>query len=78
MTHFTVQHESIIDGQTMPVIRYDCAHGYAHMDVLAPDGGQISKQPLPGHLTLKQALQMAIADLVENWETYQERFRGAQ
>lgn len=78
VTSFTVQYETMIDGQILPVIRYDCAHGFAHIDILAPDGTQVSKRPLPAYLSLKQAMQMAITDLVENWESYRERFLGVQ
>jgi hypothetical protein len=53
---------------------YDCAHGFAHVDVLAPDGSQVSKRALPDYLTLSQAFQLGITDIVQNWETFRERF----
>jgi hypothetical protein len=77
VTNFTVQYETMIGDQVLPVIRYDCTHGFAHVDVLAPDGTQVSKRPMSEHLSLKQAMQLAIADLTENWETYRARFLGA-
>lgn len=46
--------------------------------MLAPDGSQVSKRPLPDYLTLGQAFQIAITDIVQNWETYRERFLGIQ
>ncbi len=74
LTIFTVQYETTVEAQTWPVIRYDSAHGFAHVDVLAPDGSQVSKRPLPDHLTLDQAFQLGITDIVQNWKTYRERF----
>ncbi len=61
----------------MPVIRYDCAHGYPHADVYDKDGNQIAKEPMPSHLTLNENLQNAIADLASNWEKHRSRFLGA-
>lgn len=78
VTDFTVQYEITIDGQTLPVIRYDCAHGFANVDVIAPDGTQVNKRPLPACLSPTQAKRMGISDLEEHWEVYRERFYGGQ
>lgn len=74
MTTFTVQYETTAEARTLPVIRYDRAHGFAHVDMLAPDGSLVSKRPLPAYLTLSQALQFGITDIVQNCEMYRERF----
>jgi hypothetical protein len=43
---FVVQLERLIGEKWYPVIRYDTAHGYAHCDILWPDGTQ-EKRPMP-------------------------------
>ncbi|MFQ5796568.1 MAG: hypothetical protein ACE5JP_16165 [Candidatus Bipolaricaulia bacterium] len=55
----------------LPVIRYDCAHGYVHRDHYTLQRKQ-RKEPLPW--TYEEALTRAEADLAANWEGYQERF----
>lgn len=74
---FTVQYETVIDGEVHPVIRYDCAHGFAHRDVLDRTGAQIAKRPLPPRSSLGEALTWSRDDLLQNWPTYRERFFGA-
>lgn len=37
---FVVQYEVLIDEEWWPVIRYDTVHGYAHKDILNPDGSK--------------------------------------
>ncbi len=70
---FTVQYEVVIDGKTYPVVRYDCAHGFAHRDTLDHEGHNHDKWPL-GALSYKEALQYAIRDLRANWRQYREDF----
>ena len=70
---FTVQYEAVIDGKTYPVVRYDCAHGFAHRDVLDHEGRNVDKWPVGG-LSYKEALQYAIADLRANWRQYRADF----
>lgn len=62
--------------QRVAVIRYDCAHGFPHKDVLNLRGDVVMKVPLPRHLTTKEALDFAISDIKENWLTYRQRFLG--
>ena len=33
-----VQYETLIDGKWIGIVRYDCAHGFFHRDVLHPNG----------------------------------------
>jgi len=67
---FVVQYETFIEGEWRPVIRYDTAHGFPHMDRIRPDG-TADKIPL---LTtdLGEALTFADQDIDENWERYKE------
>lgn len=67
---FMVQHETFIEGQWRPAIRYDTAHGFPRVDRIKPDG-TVEKIPL---LTkdLGEALTLADQDIEENWERYKE------
>lgn len=76
VTNFTVQYETVIDGRRLAVIRYDCAHGFPHVDILDRRGDVVTKVPLPESLPLKMVLEMGIADIKGNWKRYQERFLG--
>ena len=40
-----IQYETFINGEWIPIVRYDCAHGYFHRDILNPDGSQ-NKLPI--------------------------------
>lgn len=65
---FVVQYETYLEGTWQPVMRYDTAHGFPHMDKVCPDG-TVEKIPL---LTadLAEALTVADRDIEENWERY--------
>jgi hypothetical protein len=70
---YSVQLEVFIEGQWRPVIRYDCAHGYAHLDRYNIHG-ETSKEEVP--LSFAEALTTAEEDLEQNWKVYRERFLG--
>lgn len=70
---FVVQYEAVIFGQRYPIVRYDCAHGFVHRDVLNHRGEVIDKQPLPEQHDLNVALQVAIAEM----KAERGRFRAA-
>jgi hypothetical protein len=40
ITDFVVQYEIFINDKWCPVVRYDTAHGYAHKDLIHPDGSK--------------------------------------
>lgn len=68
-----VQYETMIDEQWLPVVRYDCAHGYFHQDVYQGDK-QVEKNTI--HVTdLNDALTYAEDDLTANWEQYKVKFQ---
>lgn len=73
VTDFTLQYETTIDGERVAVVRYDCAHGFPHRDILDRRGVVVSKQPLPGNPDLKTALALARHDLRENWPRYRAK-----
>ena len=66
-----VQREIFVNDRWHEVIRYDSAHGSAHVDRYYLDGRK-SKEDL--HLKLGEALTLADEDLKENWQTYQKAF----
>jgi hypothetical protein len=69
---FMVQLEvEIEEGIWRPVLRYDCAHDFAHRDRYNLKGEQ-DKQEIP--LTYPESLDLADKDINENWDIYQERF----
>ena len=67
-----VQYESNIKGKWYSILRYDCAHGYFHRDVLFPNG-QKEKQVIEFD-SLETALTYAEQDLKDRWEFYKNRY----
>ena len=53
------------------MIRYDSAHGFAHIGRYYIDGRKVKKDL---HLNLADALSLADEDIKENWKTYQMAF----
>ena len=69
---FVVQYEALIAGRWYAVVRYDTSHGFAHKDMLHPDGTQ-DKQLL--HFsTHNLAFTFAILDLKTFWSVYRSQF----
>ena len=72
---FMVQLEIKHEGFWKEVVRYDCAHGYAHRDSYNIKGNHI-KEKL--YLNFEDALTLSDDDIDDNWETYKNRFlKGA-
>lgn len=69
---FVVQYELLLEGRWVPSVRYDTSHGYAHKDLMNPDGTQ--EKILMGMADFAEALVMADMDINENWERYKERY----
>ena len=68
---FTVQLEVFVNDQWREVIRYDSAHGFAHVDRYYFDGRKVKKEL---NLKLDEALTLADEDIKENWKAYQKAF----
>jgi len=66
------QYESFIQGEWRAIVRYDCAHGFFHRDVLMPNGDKEKKTIEID--SLKNASKYAEQDLKDRWEWYKERF----
>ena len=62
---FTVQMEIKFENRWVPVVRYDCAHGYAHRDKYFLDGRRIKEKV---ELSFEEALTFADEDVRDNWE----------
>ena len=71
ITKFVVQLEVKFESEWRNVIRYDCAHGYAHKDCYNIKG-QCKKINL--YLNYEDALILADDDINDNWTIYKERF----
>jgi len=70
--HFVVQYEALISGKWYAIIRYNSAHGFAHRDIIHPDG-KVDKHPLP-FSDFAAALTYGEQDISEHWKQYRERF----
>lgn len=68
---FVVQYEASIRGKWHSVVRYDTHHGFAHRDLLYPDGSS-EKTPLEWDYAL--ALTYATEELKRNWKKYRQIF----
>ena len=68
---FAVQLEVFVNDQWREVIRYDSAHGFAHIDRYYLDGRKVKKDL---NLKLNEALTLADEDIKENWKAYQKAF----
>lgn len=61
--------------QDKPVIRYDSAHGFAHIDRYNLKGKQ-KKERL--NMDFDKAFTMGQRNLFENWQRYREQFLKGQ
>jgi hypothetical protein len=68
---FSVQLEIFVEGHWKEVIRYDTAHGVAHIDRFNIRGQQQKKFL---SLTYEEALTRAEREIKKNWQIYRERF----
>lgn len=68
---FVVQLEVFVNNQWREVIRYDSAHGFAHVDRYYLNERKIKKKL---DLDLSEALTLADEDIKENWKVYQRVF----
>lgn len=71
VTAFVVQLEMLVGDAWLPVLRYDCAHGFSHRDAYNRHGQQTKTDVA---LSFAHALTFADWDINENWETYCNKF----
>ncbi len=68
---FVVQLEIEYEGIWKEVIRYDCAHGFAHRDAYSLQGKHTKEELF---LSFEDALTLADEDIDDNWEDYRRKF----
>lgn len=68
-----VQYEARLEGKWRDVVRYDCAHGFFHRDIMHPNSEK-TKYPIPIN-NLNDALLYAEQDIKDRWKWYRDRFK---
>jgi hypothetical protein len=71
ITKFMVQLEVKVENTWKEVVRFDCAHGYAHKDCYDIKG---KCRKINLSMSFEDALTFADDDVNENWEIYRHRF----
>ena len=71
---FIIQYELMAVNEWMPVVRYDTSHGFAHRDILMPDGSQKKESFDLGDFG--STFTFAQEDLLQNWMSYRENYLG--
>jgi hypothetical protein len=66
-----IQYESFLNNKWTPIVRYDCAHGFFHRDLMY--NGEKEKQTITIS-SLENALNYAEQDIKDRWEFYKERY----
>ena len=69
---FSVQYESHIEGSWEAIVRYDTAHGFAHKDVMMPNGSQKKESVDVGDFG--SAMTYAQEDLLQKLEQYRDDY----
>ena len=67
-----LQYETLIKSKWAVIVRYDCAHGFFHRDLLEPNGEKEKKViEMPD---LNTAFAFARQDIEDRWKWYKERY----
>lgn len=69
---FRIQYEAHIAGTWHAIVRYDTAHGFAHRDVMHPDGTQT--KTAFRHWDYRDVLVYGERDLKQNWAAYRQAY----
>ena len=67
IVEFSVQYETYVAAKWHPIVRYDSAHGFAHRDLIHPDGTET--QTDFRYWDYAQALTYGERDLKQNWQS---------
>lgn len=70
--NFVTQYELRIHNEWHPVIRYDTAHNFVHIDIMNPDGTKEKKEL--HFMNYNETLTYSILDLSTNWKSYRNKF----
>lgn len=71
---FMLQFEVLVDQVWFPVVRYDSAHGQAHIDYLDPKGVTCEKIWLGRWGPFNNAFTLAENELKATWPAHRSRF----
>lgn len=72
IVEFSVQYKTYIAGKWHPIVRYDSAHGFAHRDLMHPDG---TEAKIAFHYwDYAQVLTYGERDLKQNWQSYRQQY----
>ena len=69
--NFAVQLEIEVEGEWKVAVRYDCSHGFSHMDKYDIKGNQTKKML---NLSFESALTYGDWDINRNWLKYKQEF----
>jgi len=69
---FVEQYETFFISKWVAVVRYDTAHGFAHKDVLRPNGRAIKIRL--AKTDYNESMTFAVEDLKTNWPRYKFDF----
>lgn len=72
ITDIVIQYETFLNNSWVAIIRYDCAHGYFHRDVLSPKGEK--EKYTIAIQNLEDALLYAEQDIKDRWKFYKNRY----
>ncbi|MDI6752504.1 MAG: hypothetical protein QME07_06635 [bacterium] len=67
-----MQYEAFIQDEWHSIIRYDTSHGFAHKDLIFPDG-RVDKQPLYFE-SYNLAFTSTTLELKRYWKLYRENY----
>lgn len=70
-----VQYEAFIEDEWRPVVRFDTAHGFFHMDNAKPDGED--EKHVLSFTDLGDALTFALDQIGSRWEEFRRRYEEA-
>jgi hypothetical protein len=71
VTHFAVQLEVKVKNEWKVVVRFDCSHGFSHVDIYDLKGYQTKKTL---NLSFESALTYGEWDINKNWLKYKQEF----
>ena len=69
---FRVQYEAYLQGRWHIIVRYDTAHGFAHRDVMHPDG--TATKTAFQYWDYAAVLTYGERDLKRNWASYRKAY----
>ncbi|MBI5649755.1 MAG: hypothetical protein HZC40_04795 [Chloroflexi bacterium] len=72
VVQFSVQYLAFLQNEWRPIVRFDTAHGRAHLDISHPDGTQETRELHTQDYNA--ALTWAIEDLRTRWQFYRQRY----